>query len=203
MSPIVSTWLEQRGLVVYSEVPAPGSNSNIDLVGWNQDADKIVCVEMKLCLSRYVFCQAQRHWLITPQIYIAVASKPKAERVEFCKKTKLGLLRVTEQVQVLLEPTLGPYNHNYWRDKVIACLKVMTPGGIGGQPTLEGEGPAQLCYAAVQRYKKAHPKATWREIFSNVPNHYSSYRSMSGAMAGVELREYLKGCKQQPAERRE
>jgi len=75
-------------------------------------------------------------------------------------------------------------------------LDMTEPGGIAGKPTLKGEGPAQECYERVQKFKQAQPKATWKEVFENVGNHYANPRSMAGAMRMVEVvREYRKSNK--------
>jgi cysteine synthase len=54
--------------------------------------------------------------------------------------------------------------------------------------TTKGEGPAIECSRAVDQYRKAHPGASWLEIFENVPNHYSHHRSLAQAMKQVTER---------------
>lgn len=34
----------------------------------------------------------------------------------------------------------------------------------------------------VEEYRRKYPKVTWKELYEKIPNHYSSYRSMQGAM---------------------
>lgn len=56
----------------------------------------------------------------------------------------------------------------------------------GGVPNMLGIGPAQQCLAAVKSYRAEHPHASWREIYAAVPNHYTSFRSMQGAMSKMD-----------------
>jgi hypothetical protein len=45
---------------------------------------------------------------------------------------------------------------------------------------------AEDCYERVMAWRKANPRASWRETFENVPNHYSSSVAMYGSMLQVE-----------------
>jgi hypothetical protein len=45
---------------------------------------------------------------------------------------------------------------------------------------------AEDCYDRVMAWRKANPNAGWKDIFTNVPNHYSSPVSLCGAMSQVE-----------------
>ena len=49
---------------------------------------------------------------------------------------------------------------------------------------MSGCGPACAVGECVKQYVEENPKAGWKEIFMNVPNHYSNYQSMCCAMNG-------------------
>ena len=74
------------------------------------------------------------------------------------------------------------------KEKMVRALVGTEPGGVAGLPTLRGLGPAQDCYRALTAYREAHPKATWVEIYREVPNHYANAKSMASAMSIVKDR---------------
>lgn len=179
LSDPVTQWLKAQGCAVYAEVPFYGRA--VDLVGENED--KQIAVELKQCFTQRLKHQAVVLQLATVYVYCAIISKPTKKSLETCKQLGLGLLRVqVSSVEVLLEPEQRIEPSKHWRFK----LKYHPKGGQGGLPQLKGCGPAQECFKRVEEYRKMHPKATWREIYENVPNHYASYNSMCGAQRTVK-----------------
>ncbi len=174
----IKDWLEKQGFRVYAEVMF--QYSTIDVVG--RKGDEIISVELKRSLSQSVVRQAMLAGNFSDSAYAAVPTNPRS--LEFPKRIGIGVLQVRDhgRVVTLLEPTrskpLGQHKAN--------LLKMMDEGwewgDLGGVPNIKGEGPARDCMKRVEEYRAIHPKATWKDIFANVPNHYHSYKSMYGAL---------------------
>jgi hypothetical protein len=180
MSPVVCAWLRGLGYTPYAEVPLWGSASNIDHVGVRWSDNSIICVEMKCSFTRKVFQQAYLRQLATPLVYIAVPCRPRTTSIEQAKQAGLG---VFAGGAVILEPSQSRRNtfENYSRSILDWCRDAQE-GGVGGMPTIAGDGPAIRVAAAVDAYRLKNPNAKWKQIFKDVPNHYSSPRSMAGAL---------------------
>ena len=188
LSDPVSDWLRARGYTPYAEVP--WFSSPIDLVG--KKDDHLIAVCLKVCLSDKVIRKAMAVQVQCHLVYCGVASKPRSSSLEKCKQHGIGVLRILgSQVDVLLEANDGsqPSENKHgcrifsnYANLMVKKLEKLEPGGVGGKPNLKGEGPAQHAAHLIKQYRKTHPKATWKELFSNVPNHYASYQSMSNAM---------------------
>jgi len=176
----VANWLRSKGYTVYSEVPY--WHRCIDMIGFK--AGKIRIVELKVRYSKGGVKQAVLSQLATSDVYLAVSNNPKPKSIELCKKYGVGLLRVTEQVEILnwpckvVELWSGATKH-----LIENCLATM-PSDKAGIACMSGCGPAQAVAACIQQYVDEHPKARWREIFKNVPNHYSNHKSIACAMSG-------------------
>jgi hypothetical protein len=53
---------------------------------------------------------------------------------------------------------------------------------VGGVPNMLGIGIAQDVQRRVDAYRLAHPNATWKEIYKNVPSHYDSFKNMYSSL---------------------
>lgn len=181
LSPAVSAWLRSLGCTVYAEC------WGIDHIGMRDDGS-LICVEMKTSLTRQVVRQAMYHLSITSDVYIATASRPRELSLE---RPKLYGIGVWAAGSVVLAPNPdGEYRKHISPrnvERIQRALRNHTPDGIGGLPTLKGDGPAIRCRAACREYLREHPAAGWRELFDKVPNHYAHYRSMRGAVGPIEL----------------
>lgn len=189
----VADWLRDQGYIVYGEVPFPcASFAIIDLVG-RRDR-KLICVELKISLTQTVIRQAYLSSLITPYVYVAVASNPRRSSIDRCCKQNIGALRVKTngKVSVICTPELRHRQPLGYDDKCHECLDVMEPSDRAGIPNLAGEGPAQLLYPIIAAFRKNRPAAKWREVWKNIPNHYASPFSLASGMRAVEERERLK-----------
>lgn len=176
MSPAVSSWLSGMGYDVYAEVCVTGL---IDHVGVRWADESIICVEMKCTMSRKVLGQASVNQLITPLSYIAVPTKPRS-----LERAKFYGLGVWANGQVILEPKeCRRIAMDSYRERALDACRMRAPGGIGGLPTLKGDGPAIRVALAVAAYLKDNPGADWKELFAKVPNHYAHHRSMQGAVS--------------------
>ncbi len=187
MSAPVSAWLTERGYEVYSEVPSYGYL--IDLVGIKEaEAVEVVAVEMKLSLTWKVLKQSLLNQLFADHLYCAVASQPRTGSLEKCESQGIGVLRVSDEVAELIAPRLNTHIFEAHRKLVLACLAEMEPGGTGGLPNQKGVGPAQEVERRIATYRATHPQARWKEVYANVPNHYTSTESMCSAMRMVRER---------------
>lgn len=179
LSPLVSAWLRGMGYAVYSEL---GAFNKVDHIGVRWADESIICVEMKTTLSRKVLYQAGLAQLITPLCYAAVATNPRRSSLERAEKYGIG---VWAAGKVILEPCCKfEKNWDNYRRHVLEQCRIKGEGGIGGLPTLLGDGPAIRCAAAIVAYREANPKAKWKDIWRDVPNHYAHARSLQGAMRG-------------------
>ena len=150
-----------------------------------QKGDILIAIEMKVCLTKKVIRQAYFATLETPWCYAAIRSNPTKKGIEKAKNIGIGIIKVTDKVEIILDP--NPISKS-WRNgnKIKSILSQIEPGGIGGMPCIRGVGPAQSVFDEVQKYKETRPKATWRELYKNIPNHYCSSSSMYNAMRTVE-----------------
>lgn len=190
----VKKWLEGQGLKVYPEVPIWHAPTDVIAIG----EAEIVGVELKTSMTHKLLHQAGVLSLACHRSYVAVPTKPKS--LERPLNLGIGVLRVTGGVvEVLAESAHkhGPPSDHYQQRIRATCAK-MTGEGVGGVPCLEGVGPAQECKRLVDAYRAEHPKATWKELYEVIPNHYASHASMRNALTtGMALRAQWKRWKQE------
>ncbi len=185
LSEPVRMWLESQGYLAYAEVPFLYGIP--DWLGVHSENDKTIAVEMKRSLTRGVIGQAYTLNLACDYVFVAVGTKPRKSSIERCERVGLGILSVVGGVVTVVLEAVTKHNGplSSWKERLIKRVENLEPGGIAGNPTQLGEGPAQDCYDRVQEYRLLHPKATWKELYKNVANHYASHRSMSGALRTV------------------
>ncbi len=175
----VATWLNKKGYIVYSEIPALGRC--IDIIGIKDE--KIIAVELKLNLTKEVIYQANTAGLVSHEAYVAVASKPRWRSVLKCEKAGLGVLSLRDgYVSVLAKSNLKQLPLEYYVKKIHEQVEYIEPGVYAGKPNEKGVGPAQDCLRRIKEYLKEHPEASWIEIYTNVDNHYDSCNSMQSSM---------------------
>lgn len=192
LSKPISDWLVARGYTPYAEVPVPYWGPRvIDLVG--RKGAELIAVELKRSLTRSVIHQTYLCDLFTDQRYAAVGTRPSQAGIDLCRKQGIGLLSVRNgAVSLVLNPRPSGFAtgerdsiRQDWAKKMNALLDNAEPNGIAGMPCRKGVGPAQECYDRVQGYLETNADATWKTIFANVRNHYSSANSMCSAMKAV------------------
>jgi hypothetical protein len=99
-------------------------------------------------------------------------------RVNWCVKHRIGLWIVTDGPIIELVPYRQLTPNNNYRNDIIRRLERWDETIVGGVPNRLGIGVAQDVQRRVDEYRAANPGATWKEIYSKVPSHYDSYRSM-------------------------
>lgn len=200
LSAPIAAWLKQQQRhTVYTEVPYYGRV--VDVIG--RRGRHLIGVELKLTLTveghrakRWPFQwrmsaveQANVLKLGMLDVYVAVPVKPRQKGVNACEKLGIGILHVavkTGNVEVLFRPRGLKDEPNA---RVLhRRLDRMKPGGIAGKPNQKGVGPAQAVERKIKAYRRKHARATWRELFENIPNHYANPNSMRQAMEHVRVR---------------
>jgi hypothetical protein len=183
LSTPVSEWLRAvMGCSVYAEIA--GGYGVIDHVGIRWADEMIVAVEMKTALTWKVLRQAHTAQLITPAVYVAVATKPRKASLDKAAEYGIG---VWSGGAAILQPRPVTTIVDRYRQRVLEHCRNRPEGGIGGLPTLKGDGPAIRCRNAIRAYLANHRAASWRDIYRDVPNHYAHYRSLQGAMPSREF----------------
>lgn len=197
----VARWLTDRGLTVWAEVPY--YESSIDVVGANLDTGYTVVVELKRTLCKKVVSQAMINGQWAHEEWAAVGVRPKdatigrlIDRSVKCLED-VGLLLVDgENCVPLLQANKDKRVFNdFSRQRMLEKLREMEPGGVGGVPCMAGVGPAQDVLRQVEAYREQRPRATWAEMFENIPNHYANARSMQGAIRNIEKWNAIKAAR--------
>lgn len=187
----VKRWLERQGFQVFGELPI--FYQPVDVVACK--GNELVCIELKMNLTKKVIRQAAPCQLVTDRAYVGIHSKPR--NVDQCRKLGLGVLRIHgAQVDVLLEPQRlrgGIFEPRHKR-MVDMCQRAQEAGhrAVGGVPCQAGVGLALEMEAIIKSYRRKHPKATWRELYEKIPNHYASANSMRSAMDSNRQRHFIR-----------
>ncbi len=174
------------GYQMYPEVCPPyASARHVDFVGVNKD-NRVVAVELKRTLNRVVFEQVQETRLFSHLAYAAVAVRPKDDTIQYqlCICSGIGVLLIeNDSVTELLPAIESGRTWDQMVNKLLDRLKRYETGyERAGKPNEKGVGIAQDVCASVHEYLLMHPRATWKEIYANVPSHYASSSSMCSAM---------------------
>jgi hypothetical protein len=193
--------LRADGWRIVCEVPI--SFRNVDAVAVKDN--ELIVIEAKVCFNRGLKSQTQTLLWRADYVLAVVGSKPVASTIDWCNQWKIGAWVVkndslTELVDMQkLEP------HVYLKADLLKKVNMLAHSrAVGGLPNQKGVGLAQDVQREVDAYKLAHPKATWKEVFDNVPSHYDNYKNMYSALrsnAGrLAYRDRMKLYKQQRKE---
>jgi hypothetical protein len=144
--------------------------------------DNLMIVEAKVSLNQSLRRQAYRRQLAADLVLAVVGTMPRMSGLEWCKREGIGLWVVTDEgVREVAECRQQNANAHY-RKLMIERLNNADETVVGGVPHLKGIGVAQDCQRRVDEYRAEHPKATWKEIFANVPSHYATAPNMYSAL---------------------
>lgn len=176
----VKELFEKYGYEVKAEIPF--YNSPIDLVAYSGNC--IISVELKMSLTKHLIHKAFLNQLLSDFSYVAIPTKPK--NIEKCIKSGLGIIQVKEnKAEIILDATYKMKPMKHYKKNILAWCGIRDPKMIGGRPNLKGEGPAIECSKRVKKYKEKYSRATWKQIFENVDNHYCNHNSMYCALRGM------------------
>jgi len=171
-------YFKNRGYKVFTEVCNPVAGTClIDVVCQNDN--EVIAIEMKMSLSKTVIHQAYRTNLVADKTYVAIPTNPRKENYLRCQANGIGIIRVNSSVEILLE---AKKNDIYEAFYLAERLKLYDEGVEAGLPNQKGIGVTYDLCEQINEYQKEHPKAGWKEIYKNIPNHYSSYKSMASSL---------------------
>ena len=164
----VKEYFESQGYVVYPEIPIAGAC--IDAVARKDDF--LIAIELKMSLTKQLIHTCYTNNLFCNLSYAAVPTEPTSKSKELCKKYSIGIIKVTDEIKIILEANdrFKIYKPEY--NRVLEYCSGVPWDGVGGLPQLKGIGPAIECGKRVKEYLINHPATKWKEIFKNVHNHY-------------------------------
>lgn len=196
------------GYAVYAEVAC--NYRGVDMVA--EKGDEQIAIELKLSFNDKVVQQARDNKHFFDKSYIAFPVKKPIyfnmpdelaklrESVQWrytvCQKMGIGILEVLPSGVIfeVLEAEVLERNKHIRRLDLTHYIEA--DDDLGGLPYQRGVSEGYHELEGIKRYVTAHPNASWKEIFDNVSNHYSSHTSMAGAMRqwrGFSLAEFKKG----------
>jgi hypothetical protein len=144
--------------------------------------DKVLVLEAKISLNEKLRHQLKRLTRRADYVLAVIGSNPRAEGINWCAKHKIALWMVTAGPLIELLPFRQLTPNNRYRNDVIKRLERWDETIVGGVPNRLGIGVAQDVQRRVDEYRVAHPKATWKEIYQNVPSHYDSFKNMYSSL---------------------
>lgn len=180
MFPAVSSWLASRGFDVRAEVGVRGAP--VDVVAVR--GDRIVACEMKLSWSGSLLRKLLydiAYW--ANEVWFACPGRVSAVTMSNLERHGVGVYSVSRGV--LVRPMEMYEFSDKLRSRAFDKFRRAPSGLVGGVPMLKGCGPREACVNRICDYMATHPKAKSREVFENVPNHYASFASFSGAFGAM------------------
>ena len=188
MSEPMMKWLNGFNFVAYAEFP--NYNTPVDIVGIKMDPFYTVAIELKKSLTKGVVRSAILNQTRFNESWCLIPTTPRDLSV--CKRFGIGVFQlINDSIVVVLDAKWNEVS-SYYINKNSRIAQAVTPGGTGGVPCTKGVGPAQDVAKRIDKYRQKYPKATWKELFENIPNHYYSANSMYGAMRILKERQRLK-----------
>lgn len=146
---------------------------------------EIICCELKKGVNKKVIEQCNDAYYCNRK-YCAVNLKPTKISIKKLKNEGIGLIHVVNnEINVIVEAK--SQNACLASSKFEELNKYWEKYGnsepdSAGKPNLKGTGPAQAVLEQIKLYVKENPSADWKEIYKNIPTHYSNYKSLCGAM---------------------
>lgn len=201
--PPLKKMFKERGYSVYAEVPY--QYRGVDFVAVN--GDDHIAVEMKLSFSNEVIRQASYNIYGFGKSYVAFpVMKPfichndsywelnekLREKIDWCRGYGIGILQVMrcgtifEAMEAVEGKRHRVFDFTHYQEN---------DDDEAGLPSMKGVSAAAKELVGIEAYVRAHPDASWKEIFENVQNHYQDHRSLAGSMKqhrGFSLPEFKK-----------
>lgn len=205
--PIIKKSFKADDYAVFAEVAC--DYRGVDLVAVK--GDEHIAVELKLSFNDHVLRQATWDANFFDKVYVAYPVKKAVlfhvddvywslreaaqQRYDYCKKWGIGILQVlpSGMIYEALEPTQQkPYR------KLDLQHYVDADDDVGGVPYQKGVSEGYHELESIKKYVIAHPTASWREIYANVPTNYSSHTSLASSMSqwrGFYLQQFKDSLK--------
>jgi hypothetical protein len=189
--PIIKNSFKKDGYTVFAEVAVDGRG--VDVVA--QKDDEHIAIELKMSFNGDVVWQARLATGHFDKVYIAFpVSKIRIfnslevyhnlkesirRRYDQCEALGIGIMQVLPSG--LIFEALEPKQQTPYR-KVDLQHYIESDDDLGGVPNQKGVSEGYHELESIKKYVTEHPTASWKEIYANVSNHYSSHTSMAGAM---------------------
>lgn len=185
----MKAFLIGRGWRVHQEVPLPMRGRRIDLLAIKGDC--VLGVEAKRSYTRELQCQAQDLVRYCDLVSVVVAAKPSAKSMSKAGVWGFGVytLREGKVLETLAPDPSAGFGGSPVPGRRQSLLDWCgTPGRCDGADAgsrmLEGGGMAQRLAPLLREFFGQNPRASWKDAFARVPNHYASVASMRGVMKG-------------------
>lgn len=179
--------LRADGWKVFSEIPY--FERSIDLVGVRDGL--VFGIEAKVSFTKRLQSQIMGVSWHTDYAAALVKTVPRAATIAWAERHGIGIWRVLpggEIAKIVKERSLRERfgdeacpSSDLIRERILRNVSIASESDDGGMPCVSGSGPAQGVEQLCKAYREKHPRATWEELFANVPNHYSSANSMRSA----------------------
>lgn len=178
--PPLKKHFNERGYSVFVEVPV--SYGSVDFVAVK--GNEHIAVEMKLHFNAEVVRQGYRNKYYFHQSYVAVPSSMErilsmSKLAGECDFHGIGILRVLPLGNIVYVQESRLFAPEKVYDFSVFSEKETDEAGL---PYQRGISEAAVDLERIKRYVAANPQSGWKEIYRNVPNHYSSYKSLAGSM---------------------
>lgn len=162
-------------------------------------------IEAKMCLSKKLLHQLSLAQLGSERVLGVIGRMPAARNtgMGWCAENGIGIWFVENEKVVELLPIKKDSSIIYsnYRERLSGYCREWKENIDGGRPQEKGIGPAIECLGRVEKYCVKHPEATWKDIFRDVPNHYSTYRSMAQSLEFCRMK-HCSGCRENDRHRR-
>jgi len=200
--PTLKKHFKDKGYTVFAEVPC--FYRGVDFVA--AKGSEHIAVEMKLSFNYDVVRQAHGNITSFGTSYVAYPVKKPVlfhkeevywklresirERYDQCRKYGIGIIQVLPKgtIFIALDPVHKPpyrvFDFSQYRE---------SEDDEAGLPFQKGVSSGYMELKAIKEYVLKNPKATWKEIFNNVQNHYANQYSLAGSMKswrGFDLKKF-------------
>jgi hypothetical protein len=143
---------------------------------------KVIALEAKVWFNQKLRRQLYLRRRLADFVLAVVGTRPRAEAISWCIKQRVGLWLVNNGEVTELVAYHQQKPSKYHRKNLIERIKRWDQSVSGGLPNLRGVGIAQDVQRRVDEYRMTHPRATWKEIFENVPCHYNNYKNLYSSL---------------------
>ena len=143
---------------------------------------KVIALEAKVCLNQKLRHQLNLRRRVADFVLAVVGNRPHVDGINWCRNRRVGLWLVNDGEVTELVAYYQQKPNTSHRNNLLERIKRWDQSVSGGLPNLKGVGIAQDVQRRVDEYRMAHPTATWKEIFANVPCHYNSYKNLYSSL---------------------
>ena len=143
---------------------------------------KVIALEAKVWFNQKLRRQLYLRRRVADFVLAVVGTRPRGEAMTWCIKQKVGLWLVNDGEVTELVGYHQQKPNKLHRQNLIDRINRWDQSVSGGLPNLRGVGIAQDVQRRVDEYRMTHPTATWKEIFANVPCHYTNYKNLYSAL---------------------